>query len=118
MHAFDFEVNDKDVFGNGWHATNQCPCTCDTACLHVMNAVCAYVNCLHTCALFNGSIEKIFLIFFTKMAMTNNFHCLLDDELTISVWTFKVLLLRIILLNFSLIYIKKVTKIPLWVQVD
>lgn len=63
-HAFGFEVNDKDVFGNRSHATNQCPCTCDTACLHVMNAVCAYVNCLHTCALFNGSIEKIFLIYY------------------------------------------------------
>lgn len=49
------------------------------------------------------------------MVMINNFYSLLDDELIISVWMFKVFLLRIILLNFSLIYIKKVIKIFLWV---
>lgn len=49
------------------------------------------------------------------MVMINNFYCLLDDELIISVWMFKVFLLRIILLNFSLIYIKKVIKIFLLV---
>lgn len=48
------------------------------------------------------------------MVMINN-YCLLDDELIICVWMFKVFLLRIILLNFSLIYIKKVIKIFLWV---
>lgn len=49
------------------------------------------------------------------MVMINNFYCLLDDELIISVWMFLVFLLGIILLNFSLIYIKKVIKIFLWV---
>lgn len=72
-----------------------------------MNVVCVYVNCFYICVLFNGLIEKIFFIFFIKMVMINNFYCLLDDELIISVWMFKVFLLRIILLNFSLIYFER-----------